>query len=125
MENLFVNGKSKKFMFINNIMDDVIKYVICFILGWLMSRMMGNGYCVGGRWETVGHRGGHATQDWVEDPEEPEEPEEPDCSLSLYTQNYTSCVMEAGDFTQETFNNCCDSVYTGLPECIDECKNMR
>ena len=47
MENIFVNGKSRKFMFINNIMDDVIKYVIAFILGWLISRMMGNGFSVG------------------------------------------------------------------------------
>ena len=28
--------------------DDMIKCIICFILGWLISRMMGNGFSVGG-----------------------------------------------------------------------------
>jgi len=29
-------------------MDDWVKYVVCFILGWLAARMMGNGFSVGG-----------------------------------------------------------------------------
>ena len=36
-------------------MDDWIKYPICFILGWLMSRMMGNGFSVGAQKKVVGY----------------------------------------------------------------------
>ena len=35
--------------------DEILKYVIAFILGWLASRMIGNGFSVGGK-RRHGHR---------------------------------------------------------------------